>query len=77
MYFIMILLFAIIYLYIGPDHLMNVEKDSFTDSLYFASTVMSTAGLGDIYPKTRTARIIVTIQELMTIVLAGVIIIDF
>jgi hypothetical protein len=42
-----------------------------TDSLYFAVTVFSTVGFGDITPRSEAARIIVTIQMLADLAAIG------
>jgi hypothetical protein len=42
-----------------------------TDALYFAVTVFSTVGFGDIAPRTEAARILVTIQMIMDLVIIG------
>jgi len=43
------------------------------DGLYFAVTVFSTVGFGDITPVTETARILVTVQILVDLLMIGVI----
>jgi voltage-gated potassium channel len=45
-----------------------------TRALYFAITVFSTVGFGDITPTTDTARIIVSIQMLLDLVVIGVVV---
>jgi hypothetical protein len=45
-----------------------------TDSLYFTITVLSTVGFGDIVAKTDFARIIVSIQMILDLVLIGIIV---
>jgi hypothetical protein len=42
-----------------------------TDALYFAVTVFSTVGFGDITPKTGTARLVVTAQMISDLVILG------
>ena len=44
-----------------------------TDGLYFTVTVFSTVGLGDIAPVTELARVLVTIQMLVGVLLVGLI----
>lgn len=42
------------------------------DALYFAVTVLATVGFGDIAPATTTARVAVTVQMILNLVLLGV-----
>jgi hypothetical protein len=42
-----------------------------TDSLYFAVTVMTTVGFGDIAARTEAARVVVTIQMALDLVVLG------
>ena len=44
-----------------------------TDGLYFTVTVFSTVGLGDIAPVTELARVLVTIQMLVGVLVVGLI----
>ena len=39
------------------------NKSSFIDFLYFAFTVQTTIGFGDIYPKTKIAKILIMSQQ--------------
>jgi len=70
-----LLIFATLYL-----SLSNAGPSSFsqqldhTRALYFAITVFSTVGFGDITPTTDTARIIVSIQMLLNLVVIGVVV---
>jgi hypothetical protein len=58
--------------------LANLSAASFgghlthTDGLYFAVTVFSTVGFGDITPESETARVLVTVQMLADLVVLGV-----
>ena len=67
-----LIVFATLYLSIG-----NGESGSFsesldhTSSLYLTITVFSTVGFGDITPKTDPARIAVSIQMLLDLVIIG------
>jgi voltage-gated potassium channel len=45
---------------------------SYTDGLYFTETVFSTVGVGDITPKSETARLLVTAQMIADLVVLGV-----
>ena len=42
-----------------------------TDALYFAVTVFSTVGFGDITPKSEAARVVLIVQMLTNIALLG------
>jgi voltage-gated potassium channel len=59
---------------------LALEADSFSrplnhvGALYFAITVFSTVGFGDITPETDVARVVVGIQMLLDLVLIGVIV---
>jgi hypothetical protein len=70
-----LVVFASVYLALEAD-----SPDSFsrplnhTRALYFAITVFSTVGFGDITPETDPARIIVAIQMLLDLVLIGFIV---
>ncbi|WP_241002285.1 potassium channel family protein [Streptomyces sp. CB01881] len=67
-----LLLFAATYV-----ALASLSPDSFgarlshTDGLYFAVTVFSTVGFGDITAKTETARLVVTVQMLADLIVLG------
>ncbi len=50
------------------------EKLDHSSALYFTITVFSTVGFGDIVPRTDTARIIVSAQMLLDLVIIGVVV---
>jgi hypothetical protein len=50
------------------------EQLNHTRAMYFAVTVFSTVGFGDITPKTDMARIIVSIQMLLDLVIIGAVV---
>ena len=53
----------------GGDHFNGIDsKASMMDVFYFSSTIQSTVGFGDIYPKSSTARTLVMLQQAMLIV---------
>ena len=58
----------------------HIDPGSFTqpinrvDGVYLTTTILSTVGFGDITPVTRTARIVVTLQEVLDLVVIGVVI---
>jgi voltage-gated potassium channel len=68
-----LLLFASTYLVMAA-----ISADSFsqplthTDSLYFTVTVFATVGFGDIVPKTETARLVVTGQMAIDLIIIGI-----
>lgn len=49
------------------------EPLSRTDALYFTMTVFATVGFGDITPRTEVARIVVTLQMLVGLIVVGVV----
>ena len=65
------------YAYVAMSH---IDPGSFTqpinrvDGVYLTTTILSTVGFGDITPVTRTARIVVTLQEVLDLVVIGVVI---
>jgi hypothetical protein len=65
--FISILLFTLMYFTIskaGGEQFNGLDKESsFLDHLYFAFTVQSTVGFGDIYPISPMAKMIVMVQQ--------------
>jgi voltage-gated potassium channel len=53
----------------GVEHFNGLDKDSsLLDVAYFAFTVQSTVGFGDIYPKTSMAKMMVMTQQTLLIV---------
>ena len=65
--FVAILLFTLMYFTIskaGGEQFNGLDKESsFLDHLYFAFTVQSTVGFGDIYPISPMAKMIVMVQQ--------------
>lgn len=56
----------------GGDHFNGLNKSSnLVDTVYFAFTVQSTVGFGDIYPKSKRAKTLVMFQQ--TLLILGVI----
>ena len=51
----------------------NAHALSRTDSLYFAITTFSTVGFGDIVATSQTARILVTVQMVLDLVILGLV----
>lgn len=69
-------IFVFTFLYFGlaktGDHFNGLSSDaSLIDTVYFAFTVQSTVGFGDIYPKTKPAKMLVMLQQ--TLLILGVI----
>lgn len=68
-----VLLFAASYFLLEHDTLSSfTEPLSRTDALYFALTVLSTVGFGDITARSETARVMTMAQMVGGILLAGV-----
>ena len=67
-----LLLFAATYVVLAAISASNFgEHLSHTDGLYFAVTVFSTVGFGDITAKTETARLVVTGQMITDLIILG------
>ena len=70
-----LLLFAGFYLSMSNSSAaMFSEQLNHTRALYFAITVFSTVGFGDITPKTNVAEIVVSIQMLLDLVIIGAVV---
>jgi voltage-gated potassium channel len=72
---LLVILFALIYLGIdssGPNEFS--ERLNHTSSIYFTMTTLATVGYGDIVPKTQMARLTVTAQMAIDLVLVAVIV---
>jgi voltage-gated potassium channel len=69
--FVAILIFTLIYFTISKvdkEQFNGLDKESsFLDHLYFAFTVQSTVGFGDIYPISPIAKILVMVQQALLI----------
>lgn len=55
----------------------NVHTLTRTDALYFAITVFATVGFGDIAATSQTARIIVTVQMILDLIVIGLVVRGF
>jgi voltage-gated potassium channel len=67
-----LLLFAATYVVLAAVSTSNFGgRLSHTDGLYFAVTVFSTVGFGDITGKTETARLVVTVQMIADLIILG------
>jgi hypothetical protein len=70
-----LLVFAVLYLSISQARASSFSEElDQTKALYFTITVFSTVGFGDITPTTNTARIIVSIQMLLDLVVIGLVV---
>jgi voltage-gated potassium channel len=70
-----LLLFSTLYLSLSKTSASSFsEKLDHSSALYFAITVFSTVGFGDIVPKTDSARLVVSAQMLMDLVIIGVVV---
>jgi voltage-gated potassium channel len=70
-----LVLFASFYLSLsnGSPRTFSQQLDH-TEAIYFTITIFSTVGFGDIVPKTDLARIIVSIQMLLDLVIIGAVV---
>ena len=55
----------------GPGN-FSQENLSRTDTLYFAVTIFSTVGFGDISATSESARLVVTLQMILDLIILGV-----
>ncbi len=66
--------FAVVYILMSNSNPAAFSEDlTKSSSLYFAVTVLSTVGFGDIVPRTDPARLVVAVQMVIDLVLLGVI----
>jgi voltage-gated potassium channel len=71
---LLVVVFATVYVTFGNADPGNFsEQLSRSASLYFTITILSTVGFGDITPRTDAARLVVSLQMLLDLVLLGVI----
>jgi hypothetical protein len=71
---LLLVLFAATYVTVnGQQAGAFTESLSRTDALYFTVTTFATVGFGDIAPKTELARVLVTVQMLIGLLIVGVI----
>jgi len=70
-----LLLFATIYYLMGHATATSFTQSlTRTDALYFSVTVFTTVGFGDITAKSETARLVVTMQMVLDLLLLGVVV---
>jgi voltage-gated potassium channel len=71
---LLVLSFAATYFGLAQAHQSSfTESLSRVDGVYFAVTVLATVGFGDIAPTSETARLLVTLQMIVDLVLVGLI----
>lgn len=68
-----ILVFSTIYFILShsdtDEHFKGLNKNSsMIDVFYFSVSVQSTVGFGDVYPKSKTAKLIVSLQQIFIII---------
>ncbi len=69
---LLLLLFASTYFILSRDDVATfTEPLTRSDSLYFTVTIFATVGFGDISAETETARLVVTTQMLLDLVVLG------
>ncbi|HVN10551.1 MAG TPA: potassium channel family protein [Kineosporiaceae bacterium] len=71
-----VLLFAAAYFLLSQADASNFNQQSLnrTDTLYFTMTVFATVGFGDITAVSQTARVVVTIQMILDLIVLGALI---
>ena len=67
--FTFIIIFAIIYYFLGKEHfyIKNSNSLKWVECFYFLSSMQTLLGIGDITPKTYIAKIIVSLQAILTL----------
>jgi voltage-gated potassium channel len=71
---LLVLSFAATYVTLAQaDHASFTESLSRVDGVYFAVTVLATVGFGDIAATSETARVLVTLQMIVDLILVGLI----
>jgi inward rectifier potassium channel len=65
LYFALNLMFAGIYLELGPGHIENARDGSFADAFFFSVQTMATIGYGKLVPRSGAANVLVTVEALM------------
>ena len=68
-----LLLFAATYFLMAQDDPANFSSNTLTriDALYFTITIFATVGFGDISPTSQTARVLVSTQMILDLLLLG------
>ena len=71
---LLIFMFASVYLLLGHEGQGNFNESlNHVDGVYFAMTVFSTVGFGDIAATSETARMVVTVQMVLDLFFLGVV----
>jgi voltage-gated potassium channel len=73
LYFVILIVYTFIYQSFDMSN-FNGKSCDIVDSLYFSSTIMSTVGFGDMTPATKTLKLIVISQQIITTILIGMLI---
>ena len=68
-----LLLFAVTYFVMAQTDVGSFDEEAFTrtDALYFAVTVFATVGFGDITPASQAARLVVSTQMILDLIVLG------
>lgn len=69
--YLLIFFFAVVYYAMNQDGREFADLDTKTDALYFAVTVTSTVGFGDVHAIGQTGRVVVTLQMIFNVVYVG------
>lgn len=70
-----VLLFATVYYLMNHANPASFgEPVSRVDAMYFSATVFTTVGFGDITAKTQAARVLVTVQMMLDLVIIGLVV---
>jgi hypothetical protein len=73
-YLVSIVFYSFVYYLLGKNHIRTGGR--YINCLYFSTTIMSTVGFGDITPQTDLGKCVVMSQQLLTIMMAGILITD-
>jgi hypothetical protein len=77
LYILVLFIYGIIYYIIGNNHFSNFNNKHWgVDCLFYSSTIISTCGNATMSPSTACSKIIVISQQIITIIIAGIFIIN-
>jgi hypothetical protein len=71
-YIFIIFFYSFIYDCLKYEHFTGIE--TFLDSIYLSSGIMATVGSVNIVPVTQTAKLIITSQQILTIIVASILV---